>query len=169
MSGFFTTRGAVFTAVVTVLMYTGIGYDSQYVFTAESMHEIANAAIKEGNGDLQTTFDLVVSKLNTTYPKYVIVALDSSPLPNPRLPNGRLLHEGVRDEHAECAELRDHCSVRSAGFQHDAMLTVSAARRSYGLLASSTLHRDPQWRGRSLVRTHRRWMRAGSHRGRAAA
>lgn len=63
------------TAMVAALMYAGIGYDSQYVFTAERMHEIANAAIKEGNGDLQTTFDLVVSKLNTTYPKYVIVAL----------------------------------------------------------------------------------------------
>ena len=79
--GLFTTRGAVLTALVAVLLYAGIGHDSQYVFTAESMHEIANAAIKEGNGDLQTTFDLVVSKLNTTYPKYVIVALDSSLCP----------------------------------------------------------------------------------------
>jgi hypothetical protein len=120
--GVFSTRGSVLTALVAVALYAGIGHDSQYVFTAERMHEIANAAIVEGDGNLQTTFDLVVSKLNTTYPKYVRCERSYTRLHGDVNPNAR--RGGLKELSALWgrAETPMHSSDRPAG-THDAVLT----------------------------------------------
>ena len=63
----------VATLAVVAIMYVGIGHESQYVFSAAKMQEIAKAAIAEHpNGPSSAVINTVVAKLNEAYPAYII-------------------------------------------------------------------------------------------------
>ncbi|QDZ20996.1 ERG2/sigma1 receptor-like protein [Chloropicon primus] len=61
-------------AVVVAAAVLGIGHESQFVFTPEAMHRIANQAISENKGseDPQGIVDSVRSLLKKEYPDYII-------------------------------------------------------------------------------------------------
>ena len=65
-------KGAFLAAFVAVAMYAGIGHDSQYVFSAEKMQQIARESIAESKGDVGEMLPLVVKKLATEYPDFII-------------------------------------------------------------------------------------------------
>ena len=63
----------VATLAVVAIMYVGIGHESQYVFSAAKMQEIAKAAIAEHpDGPSSAVISAVVAKLNAAYPDYII-------------------------------------------------------------------------------------------------
>mmetsp|Transcript_4624 Transcript_4624/g.7852 ORF Transcript_4624/g.7852 Transcript_4624/m.7852 type:complete len:215 (+) Transcript_4624:161-805(+) len=65
-------KGAFLAAFLAVAMYAGIGHDSQYVFSAEKMQQIARESIAESKGNVDEMLPLVVKKLATEYPDFII-------------------------------------------------------------------------------------------------
>ena len=52
-------------------LYFGLGHESQFVFDAEVMREIARGAVEEGAGDMQAIAVVVERELRRHYPKCV--------------------------------------------------------------------------------------------------
>ena len=60
-------------ATVLVAVVLGIGHESQFVFSPEDMHKIAQEALKQANhNDPQDIIDRVVAGLSEKYPKYIV-------------------------------------------------------------------------------------------------
>uniref|UniRef100_A0A061QYG9 C-8 sterol isomerase n=1 Tax=Tetraselmis sp. GSL018 TaxID=582737 RepID=A0A061QYG9_9CHLO len=58
-------------AAISIALFLGTGYESQYIFSPEEMRSIAKEAIAEGEGDINKIVDGVVDRLRAAHPGYV--------------------------------------------------------------------------------------------------